>query len=280
MLQPQMIGQKLHAIFDMWDLALNILLKTMNKAVNHTLDSWLLLFAQMIAHGGLIWQIIHGSPADWLASGLIYFLTGCFGMTMTYHRLLSHRSWNAPRWFEIVGTILATYGLTGSSLAWVAVHREHHHHTDKVGDPHSPAHHGFFRVQWLSMFERPNPRYAAHLLRDKLHTITHKYYFLIHVGIAAAFLYLEPQLLVPLYLAPAAILWNAGSLINTLTHMIGYRNHQTGDNSTNIWLLGYLMWGEGWHNNHHNRPSTSRFGEKWWEFDIGHAFIKLLERRG
>lgn len=241
-------------------------------------DSWLLFLFQIVAHGALAWQCIYGDVWAWIGTIAVYFVTGCFGMTMTFHRLLSHKSWVAPRWFEIAGTLAGTYGLTGSTIGWVAIHREHHHHTDEQGDPHSPTHKGFFRVQWLSMFEHPNPRYALHLIRDPFHAGLHKWYFVLHTIILIAWLSVGPTAAASLYLAPAAILWNAGSFINTLTHMVGYRNHATGDDSTNISILGYLMWGEGWHNNHHNRPAASNFGERWWELDIGYLFIRLLRK--
>jgi len=198
-------------------------------------------------------------------------------MTMTFHRLLSHRSWRAPRWFEIFGTLCGTYGLTGSSVGWVSVHREHHHHTDTDLDPHGPKHKGFAKVQWFSMFERPNPRYSLHLIRDQFHLWLHRHYIILHLCIFVSLTLINPWLLLCAYLTPAALLWNAGSFINTLTHMIGYRNHQTSDDSTNIWWLGYLMWGEGWHNNHHNSPGRSQFGEKWWEFDLGGWLIAKID---
>ena len=89
-------------------------------------------------------------------------------------------------------------------------------------------------------------------------------------------LIINPIMLAACYLVPAAILWNAGSFINTLTHMVGYRNFNTADNSTNIPILGYLMWGEGWHNNHHAHPNNPSFKEKWWELDVGGWFIKKI----
>ena len=199
-------------------------------------------------------------------------------MTMTFHRLLSHKSWNPPKWYYKFGTLCGIYGLTGSSIGWVAVHREHHHHTDKEGDPHSPRHHGFFKVQWLSMFETPKPKYAIHLIRDKFHMFIHKWYFQLHLAIAGFWLLIDPMLLVAAYLFPAMILWNAGSFINTLTHMFGYRNYNTTDDSTNIPVLGILMWGEGWHNNHHADPNNPSFKRKWWELDVGGLFIKLLSQ--
>lgn len=242
-------------------------------------DKYMLFGFQILAHAALIYQIFYGSWEDWVATALVYFLTGCFGMTMTYHRLLSHKSWPAPRWVEIMGTLLGTYGLTGSSIGWTAIHREHHHYTDRERDPHSPAHKGFARVQWLSMFEKPNPKYAMHLIRDPFHAWLHKWYFALHITILVVLMWISPEICVSCYLAPAAILWNAGSLINTATHMFGYRNHDTSDDSTNILFLGYLMWGEGWHNNHHNQPGRPSFGERWWELDIGHLFIRLLSRK-
>jgi len=89
-----------------------------------------ILFAQIIAHISLIPMVIYGSPYHWLIALFIYFLNGCLGMTMTYHRLLSHRSWNPPKWVERLFTLFATIGMTGSAIAWVAIHREHHKHTD------------------------------------------------------------------------------------------------------------------------------------------------------
>jgi stearoyl-CoA desaturase (delta-9 desaturase) len=239
---------------------------------------WMLFFSQVVAHLSVIPMIMYGTWYHWVIAFFVYFMTGCFGMTMTFHRLLSHKSWNPPKWYYKFGTLCGIYGLTGSSIGWVAVHREHHHHTDKEGDPHSPRHHGFFKVQWLSMFETPKPKYAIHLIRDKFHMFIHKWYFQLHLAIAGFWLLIDPMLLVAAYLFPAMILWNAGSFINTLTHMFGYRNYNTTDDSTNIPVLGILMWGEGWHNNHHADPNNPSFKRKWWELDVGGLFIKLLSQ--
>lgn len=243
-----------------------------------SVDKFGLFALQILAHAGFICLIIYGSWYHWAIAFTVYFVTGCIGMTVIYHRLLSHKSWDAPRWAEIVGTLCATYGLTGSSIAWVAIHREHHHHTDKEKDPHSPKHKGFIAVQWFSMFEKPNPKYALHLIKDPFHLWIHKHYLHLHIAVIAILAAIDPMLLLCAYLAPAAILWNAGSFINTLTHMVGYRNHDTADDSTNIWWLGYFMWGEGWHNNHHARPTDPNFKHRWWELDVGHMVIKLIGR--
>ena len=247
----------------------------MKKLLSH---NHLLLYFQIIAHAGFVYQLLNGSAFLWITSIIVYFITGCFGMTMTYHRLLSHKSWVAPNWFEKFGTLAGTWGLTGSSIGWVAIHREHHRFTDKIGDPHSPTQKGFFRVQFLSMFEKPNIKYVVDLIRKPFHAKIHQYYFYIHALIFFTLLMISPTVLISCYLAPAAMLWHGGSFINTLTHMVGYRNYETTDTSRNTWLLGLLMWGEGWHNNHHANPQNCSFKHHWWEIDIGGFFIKLLKK--
>lgn len=240
---------------------------------------YFLLGLQVIAHLMIIPMIVYGSWYHWIGALFVYFLTGCFGMTMTFHRLLSHRSWNAPKWFEKVGTFLGTYGLTGSSLGWVAIHREHHRYSDTEEDPHSPEHDGFIKTQWLSMFHRPNIRYVKDLLRDPYHTFLHRNYFYIHFAAIAILTLIDPFSVVWAWGVPAAILWNAGSAVNTVNHMFGYRNYETQENSRNNFLTGYLIWGEGWHNNHHADSKNPIFGQRWWEVDPGGFFIQVLQKR-
>ena len=241
-----------------------------------------LFFAQTIAHLGLIYGILYFTSWEWLIVLGIYFLTGCLGVSITYHRLLSHQSFKSPRWFEILGTLCATYGLVGSSLAWVNNHRSHHLHTDTVRDPHSPQHHGWINIQWFSMFTSETKfRYVVKILRDRFHVALHRNYLFIHLGIFLTFLLLGGIHAVSLYyLAPAAVLWNLGSLINTLCHSrLGYRNYELQDDlSKNNFLLGFLVWGEGWHNNHHRYPNRAQYGEKWWEFDLSYWIIKLVRK--
>lgn len=240
-----------------------------------TKESWMLFGAQVVAHLSIIPAIIYFSPWYFALTLFVYFLTGCFGMTMTYHRLLSHKSWEAPEWFRKLGTLLGAYGLVGSSIGWVSMHREHHAYTDTEKDPHSP-HFGVFKAHFLSMFSNPSLRFGVDLVRDPFHVKVHKYYFHAHALIFLALACLSPMLLVFGYLLPAMILWNAGSLINTLNHMQGYRNTDTKDSSTNNLFSGYFVWGEGWHNNHHANPRSWSFSSKWWEFDWGGFFIKRI----
>jgi fatty-acid desaturase len=237
--------------------------------------NYLFLF-QILTHLSVIPMIMYGSPVHYAIAVLVYFFTGCIGMSGTYHRLLSHKSYEPPKWWVYFGTLMGTLGGTGSSIAWCAVHREHHRFTDTERDPHCPHHHGFFRVQFLSMFYTPHIRYVPDLLRSEFHMNMHKFYWLIHAVYAGICYAIDPFAVVYAYLFPSFILWHAGSSINTFSHMWGWQDTKNGDTSTNHWLNGVLMWGEGWHNNHHADPGNWRFGLKWWQIDVTAYVIRLM----
>jgi fatty-acid desaturase len=240
-------------------------------------DNYKLFTLQVVAHLALIPMVLYAQWYHWFTAIIIYFTCGT-SITVTYHRLLSHKSWTSPRWFEIISTLLSSYVAVGSSIAWVATHRQHHRFTDKHGDPHSPTTTPWWRVQWFSMFEPVNIKYSVDLLRDKFHVFVHQYYFHMHAFVLIFLYIIDPFAVVYAYLVPAALVWNAGSCINTVNHMIGYRNHNTKDNSTCNLITGYLVFGEGWHNNHHFNPAADKFQQKWWEFDLGYFIIKRVRK--
>lgn len=238
--------------------------------------NWLFVY-QIITHLSIIPMIIYGQWYHYAAAFIVYFFTGAVGMSGTYHRFLSHRSYIAPKWWEYFGSLCGTIGGTGSTIAWCAVHREHHRYTDTNKDPHSPHDQGIFRVQFLSMFHEPNVRYVPDLLRNRFHIILHKNYWLVHFIFAVMIYTLFDWFgLIYLYLFPNLILWHAGSSINTLSHILGTQDYKTNDSSKNHWFTGIFVWGEGWHNNHHYNPRNMQFGEKWWQIDITAMVIKFM----
>ena len=238
-----------------------------------------LIAYQILAHCALIAMIFYGTLWQWLISIAIYLLISTVGGTVTYHRLLSHKSFNPPKWFEYFGTLLATIGGNGSSITWAAIHREHHRYTDQEKDPHAPEYQGFFKVQFLSMLDKPNIRYVPDLLRSKFHLWVHQHYWIINIVYVGIIMLIDPFAIVYAYFVPTLFVWHAGSLINTLNHTFGYRDYQTKDRSTNNIISGYLVGGEGWHNNHHAEPANPRFGRRWWEFDLGWLIIKLVDKK-
>ena len=106
-----------------------------------------LIVFQVLAHLSFFILLYYGTLAQWVITAGLYLFFATIGGTVTYHRLLTHRSFKAPKWFEYFGTVVGSIGGGGSSLGWVAVHREHHKFTDVEKDPHSPWFKGFFRVQ-------------------------------------------------------------------------------------------------------------------------------------
>jgi stearoyl-CoA desaturase (delta-9 desaturase) len=240
-----------------------------------------LLLIQGIAHlATILWLFSGPSFYDFIIVFSVYFVMGCLGMSVGYHRLLTHRSFKTSKIVEILLTIFATIGMTGSSISWTAAHRKHHASTDKRGDPHSPLVLGYFRAQFLSMFSEIDIKRSP-LIRDRFHKYIHRHYILLNISYSfLLFLFLDLNGMIIFHLAPAVILWNAGSLINTVCHTkwLGYVNHKVNDNSVNNPLLGIFMWGEGWHNNHHRYQNRPRIGEKWWELDIGWLIIILIRK--
>jgi fatty-acid desaturase len=247
----------------------------MNKYGAH-----LLFMSQIIAHLGLLFGVFNFSMSDCGIVFLIYSFTSSVGMSITFHRLLSHGSFIPRRGFEVIGTLAGIYGLTGSSIAWVNNHRAHHKFNDTEKDPHSPKHLGYAKVQWLSMFSSNNSlRFIKVLRKDNFHVFLHRYYFLIHGIILGSFLTMFGlHNTCVFYLAPAAVLWNLGSCINTVCHSwFGYKNYEIDDTSKNNLLLGIIMWGEGYHNNHHAHPGLAKYGHKWYELDLSWYLIKILQ---
>lgn len=237
-----------------------------------------LVVFQILAHLSFFILLYYGTLAQWAIAVGLYLFFATIGGTVTYHRLLTHRSFKAPKWFEYFGTVVGSIGGGGSSLGWVAVHREHHKFTDVEKDPHSPWYKGFFRVQFMSMFEVPNIRYIPDLLRSKFHMWMHHYYWLVNLIYITLICLLDPFAIIYAYFVPTLFVWHAGSFTNTVNHSLGYQNFDTGDRSTNNLITGYLIAGEGWHNNHHARASDPQFGKKWWEFDLGWQVIKLVRK--
>jgi fatty-acid desaturase len=191
------------------------------------------------------------------------------GNNLTLHRLLSHQSWSPRPWMKPFLYWLAAMVAEGSPLWWAALHRGHHHKvSDQVGkDIHTPKDNGWWHSYMGWQFKiRQNSvsfRYVVDLLRDKKLVFVHEHYNKI----------IYSTLLVTLFIfgwEVTAWFWIMGSLsslhadgfVNTFGHVpaAGYRNFDTKDQSTNVYPIGYLHWGSGWHNNHHQDASSFDFG--------------------
>ena len=236
-----------------------------------------------------------------LAIGIYVF--GILGMNVGFHRLITHRGFSCPLWFERTLAILGTCCLQFSPAFWVAVHRRHHHFADEERDPHSPlksfswAHFGWLLVRQPDM--KPGPmteRYARDVLHDPLYAMLERRknwikltllswlaFFVAGFGASAASgqsatdaLQYGASLFIWGGPLRTVVVWHMTWSVNSVTHVWGYRNYETPDDSRNNVIIGLLAGGEGWHNNHHANPTSARHGHKWWEFDLAWLTIRVL----
>jgi fatty-acid desaturase len=217
---------------------------------------------------------------------ILFFLISPIGVTLTYHRLLTHRSFKVPQWFEY---LLATFGALsgqGPVLLWVAEHRLHHRFSDSTLDPHSARHGGFWWSHITHLFYHKKfeddqlewSRYIPDMINHKYYHFLSKYNFFIALSIAPI-LYLMGGWAFVLWGIPMRIvlMLHITWFVNSATHRWGYRNFETRDDSSNVWWVALLGAGEGWHNNHHAESSCASHGRRWWEFDLTWQLIRFLE---
>lgn len=212
----------------------------------------------------------------------MYFLTA-LGITIGFHRMLTHRSFEAHPAVRFFFLMLGSMAVEGPALDWASIHIKHHANTDGEDDPHSPLH-GFFHahVGWfLNIYHAEPEIYGKWLLKDPLVMFMSRTFF-VWAGLG---------LLIPFLLGGwTGLLW--GGLVrmflthhvtwsvNSVCHTFGRRMFDTADQSRNHWLVGLLAFGEGWHNNHHAFPRSAFHGMRWWQFDLSAYIIRLLERIG
>lgn len=219
----------------------------------------------------------------WLLLTFVFWvLLSGLGIATGFHRIYSHRCYLPKPWLDNLLLVCGTFACQSSSITWVATHIGYHHpHADKEKDPHTPKKglwHSFMGWTFYVNASTVNHKYAVKLLRKKNHVFFHKHYHkIIWLTIIAAALISWKAVLFG-YCIAAMISILQDNLVNVLGHVpkLGYRNFETDDISSNFIPLGYLGWGQGWHNNHHKYPSKFNFGIKWWEFDPCRIFTPLL----
>ena len=222
-------------------------------------------------------------------AGALYLLAG-FGVTLGYHRLLTHRSFKTSKAVEYLLTLLGALAAQGGPLQWVAVHRLHHRHSDTDEDPHSPRH-GFWwaHLLWWMPYapamddQTRYRRYVPDLDRQVFHRFLQRWHILPSLLLAGLLFVLGEvwgglglSWLVWGIFVRTTVQYHATWLVNSATHLWGGRSHATKDHSTNLWWVALLTLGEGWHNNHHAFPRSARHGLRWWQLDVTYLLIRFL----
>jgi stearoyl-CoA desaturase (delta-9 desaturase) len=217
----------------------------------------------------------------WLAGS--YYLR-MFGVTGGYHRYFSHRSYRLNRFWQFCLAFLAQTSGQKGVLWWAAHHRDHHLHSDRKTDLHSPVHEGFWwsHLGWIlsDEYDEYDPKRIADFSKfpelrwlDKLHLIPTVIYGAALYWIGGGFF---STAFVWGFLVATVALYHGTFLINSLSHIWGSRRFATPDESRNNFWLALVTLGEGWHNNHHYYMSAVRQGIRWWEIDITFYVLRVL----
>ena len=216
------------------------------------------------------------------------WVVGSLGVGLGYHRLLTHRSFKAPKWLEYFLTILGTMSLQNEPYKWVTTHRMHHQFTEQPQDPHSTrpgflwAHIGWIFFGTAQDHTDANfKKYVPDLLKDKGQILIAKYFY-VPILVSAILLYAAGGWGFVFWGVVVRVIfgWHTTWFVNSLAHLFGRRRFETHDDSTNNWFVAILTFGEGWHNNHHAHPTSARHGMAWYEFDLNWLTIQIFEKLG
>jgi len=223
-----------------------------------------------------------------LVAAVLHWVCIGWGIGMGYHRLHTHRSYAVPKPLEYFFAICGALTLQGGPIFWTAIHRIHHQHSDKDGDPHTPRDGKWWaHILWTIFGEELNAntevmgKYAPDLMKDRFYRVLTRWHWvpLVLLGLGLLAIGGLPWLLWGVFLRVVVGL-HCTWLVNSATHLWGKRRFHTADDSKNSWWVALLTFGEGWHNNHHAYPTSARHGLVWRELDLSWIQIRLLGRLG
>lgn len=264
----------------------------------HNLD-WTIFIWMVIIHASCFAAPFFFS---WSALGLafvLHWMTASIGICLGYHRYLAHRSLKLSPPAEFFVLLCGMFSGEGTPLNWSATHRLHHQRSDQPGDPHSPLENSLWsHIYWIFIKRSSKDqqtlyrRYVPELLSRPIMRFFEKTQgvwlttMIVTIFAAGWGVGLLTGAESPLYSAIAFVVWavsvrmvfayHSTWFVNSATHLWGYRNYETRDQSRNLWWVAILAYGEGWHNNHHAHPSVAPAGHRWWEVDITWWTIKAL----
>ena len=248
---------------------------------------WITLAFMVVIHLGALCIFLPGN-FSWAAVAVALFLhwfTGCLGITLGWHRLIAHRSFQVPKLLEYFFVFCGTLACQHGPLMWVGLHRHHHAYSDQDQDHHDSKK-GFWwsHMGWMLRdvpAKHDISRFIRDISDDPVYLFFEKYFLLLQVvlGVVLYLLGGWPFVVWGIFFRLVAV-YHCTWLVNSATHKFGYRTYETDDFSTNCWWVAVLTYGEGWHNNHHAFQYSARHGLKWFEVDITWMIISLLQRLG
>jgi stearoyl-CoA desaturase (delta-9 desaturase) len=254
-------------------------------------EKLLLLVVVILPLAGLVYAVYElwnklVTPTDLTLLLVLYAIT-TLGIGIGFHRMLTHKGFDAPAPVRFIFLALGSMALEGPAIDWAATHVKHHAKSDKDGDPHSPLE-GFWHAHmgWLfSHGQKVEELYYRGFEEDKVAKFISKtfwFWTILSFGIPFGIGFLTGGW----YGALSGLVW--GGLIriffnhhvtwsvNSVCHTFGQSPFKTTDRSKNEWVVGLLALGEGWHNNHHAFPRSAVHGIRWYQFDLSAYVIRLL----
>ena len=238
--------------------------------------------------------VVGWSPVA-IAVAVALYAIRMFAITGFYHRYFSHRAFRTSRTMQFIFACIGAAAVQRGPLWWAANHRVHHAQSDQPTDVHSPVQHGLWwsHMGWFLTHDQLSTklgrikdfaRYPELRFLDRFDVLVP----LILAGslfLAGHWLGgLYPhwgtdgwQMLVWGFVISTVALWHGTFTINSLSHRFGTRRYATADNSRNNLALALLTFGEGWHNNHHQYPSSARQGFRWWEIDLTYYLLRGMQ---
>ena len=236
-------------------------------------------WVQVLTGAVTLWALVFADAGwAWWALALFgYFLYGCVGLSVGFHRYFAHRSFDAPRWAVVMFHLLGVMACIGAAAGWSVTHCRHHMHADRPGDPH-PAKALGWRALVVGSYQGGQDKAAVRreLRRDRFGAWLYRRYLPLALAWPAMLLALDWRLALFGWAVPVALTFWAGGLVTMVCHRWGSRPHATGDNSRNNLVVALLSWGEGWHNSHHAEPGKAAF-HPW--VDVGGMVARLALNR-
>ncbi len=256
----------------------------MRRAIFSKRGDWVVLSWMLFMHIGAIagfftfsWKVVGVALVLW-------WLTGGIGICLGYHRYFTHRSYETPRAVQYFLAICGCMAGESGPISWVAAHRYHHTYSDTDKDPHSPLK-GFLWAHFTWLFGREDflsdfdsyKRFTPDMAKDKFLVFLDRYPMLPVFMLAAALYWMGgwPFVVWGIFVR-SVLVYHSTWLVNSASHIWGYRSYKTTDASRNNWWVALLAFGEGWHNNHHAFQRSARHGFRWWEFDLTYLTVQLM----
>ena len=255
--------------------------------------SWVTIGFMIVIHALALFAL---SPQFWSWQAVtsllvLYWVTACLGVTIGYHRLLSHRSFKVPHWLERFFATCGALSCQHGPIDWVGLHRHHHKYSDTDADHHN-SHRGFWWSHMGWMFEaipamEAVPRMTGDLAKDPYYRWLNNWFLVLQLPLAGLLFWIGTATGaggwalvlwgIPLRLV---LVYHVTWLVNSATHCWGTVAYESGDASRNNKWVAALTFGEGWHNNHHAFPHSARHGLQKGQIDLTWEHIRLMRSLG